>query len=96
MNAVPYLVGTPPEWADGVMKFTIKRADPKYELVGPCPRCDDMLSKDVSLLVSAPGYGGSAEKKVLIRVKCNCIQFHEGQPGKGTGCGAEGTVEVPR
>jgi hypothetical protein len=94
MNAVPYLVGTPPNWASGVSKFTVEGADPKYELVGPCPRCEHKLSKNLSDMISAPGYAGGAARNVEIRVKCNCDQPHDGQPDDIHGCGAEGSVKV--
>lgn len=94
MTVIGYLVGTPPQWATGVSRFAISGADPKYELVGPCPRCEHTLSKDVSNYVLAPAYGGGSASDVVIRVKCNCDQPHEGQPDGVRGCGAEGTVEV--
>jgi hypothetical protein len=93
-----YEAGEPPEWEAGVGALQLRRVGnsrpPSFEIVGPCPRCKDELTEDVSYVV-APAVGlPTRQEPIRIRIVCNCAAYHEGAPAGVEGCGASGGVEI--
>lgn len=95
---VKYASGEPPEWDAGVAALGARqvgdRKPPSYEVFGPCPRCGDGLTQDISQIV-APAIGlDKPRKPIKVRVVCNCAAYHEGAPAGVDGCGAWGGLEL--
>ena len=93
-----YASGTPPEWDAGAEAFELVEtprpgSSPKYELVGPCPRCGHTLAKDVTVYVG-PALAATTSQDIVVRVVCNCLDGHPKTPEGTTGCGAEGGVRL--
>lgn len=93
MSELAYQSGTPPQWEEGVASLTIAGEETDLAIVGPCPRCHHSISKNVASFL-APALGKTDTDTVEIRIRCNCIEGHEGSPDDAHGCGAEGTVKV--
>ena len=89
---LPYLEGTPDQWADGVSALQ-PTAEGGIALIGPCPRCTDEIRAPLDDL-PLPAFSLHKQKQMVVRVVCNCGTAHPGAPSGTRGCGAEGGVTL--